>query len=312
MDIISTKEYEDFNILYKEIFDSGELLDKVVKKNQTWNYNINSKKKCEQQLVANVIMLAISKEIFENIRSIKILVDNNGLNGVSTLVRNSLESFAYFAFIRDSPKQYLDAKRYFYYTQCRRFERISNIDLFKKQIESDGYIQKEYDYAKKEKERIWPNVYSKNKKKIKVQWYGKRSLKELLESLDSIQMFEMSADILYGLLSEETHGQLINRTSIRELETKQMKLTDRYLPGDRRSIKMCLGIINLLAYSTIICTKKIINDSKTVNLKKTLADYGRKKVFRGNYYYDDKSLGLEQYRKVSYDAENKKMNYFKI
>lgn len=114
-------------------------------------------------------------------------------------------------------------------------------------------------------------------KKIKVQWYGKRSLKELLESLDSIQMFEMSADTLYGLLSEETHGQLINRTSIRELETKQMKLTDRYLPGDRRSIKMCLGIINLLAYSTIICTKKIINDSKPVNLKKTLADYGRKK-----------------------------------
>ena len=45
MDIFSTEEYEDFSILYKEIFDSGELLDKVVKKNQTWNYNINSKKK---------------------------------------------------------------------------------------------------------------------------------------------------------------------------------------------------------------------------------------------------------------------------
>lgn len=306
MDIFSTEEFVDFHIFYKEIFDSGELLDKVTKKNQTWNYNINSKKKSEQQLVSNVIMLAICKEIFENIRSIKILVESNGLNGVSTLVRNSLESFAYFAFIRDSAKQFLDAKRYFYYTQCRRFERISNIDLFKKHIESDEYIQKEYDYAKKEKERIWPNVYSKNKKKIKVQWYGKRSLKELLESLDSIQMFEMPADALYGFLSEETHGQLINRTARRGGETMQTQITDGYISGDRRNIKMYLGIMNILAYSIIVCTKKIIGDSKPINLKKTLDDYGREKVFRGTYYYEDKSLGLEQYRKIRYDSENKK------
>lgn len=155
------KEYIVFNNLQTIYFKDGGILDAINEFTRDNRYMWDKYNRDNDQKLPKLVRFLLIEDIMENTKTLKNLVDNKLVNGISSITRNIIEEFVYYYTIFNSRNQFLIAKRYAINHELKFLEKAINVT---KQDLSE--IKIEYNFLLKEWEKIKPTGFSKKKEKI--------------------------------------------------------------------------------------------------------------------------------------------------